>query len=522
VKSDRWQKLKNVFNEALERDPAQRAVFLDEACAGDAALREEVESLLASHQDADGFLEEPAYAAARELIESDSGEELVGRKLGPYMVTKKLGHGGMGIVYLAEDTRLGRPVAIKALAPEHTRDEQHRERLRREARAAATLAHPAIATVYALEEYGGNLYIICEYVRGRTLLEELADGPLPTRLLLDIGIEIARALAAAHERGIIHRDLKPENVMRTPDGAIKILDFGLARFQSPRHRDTSLAVRLTGSGMFLGTPAYSSPEQLLGLEVDFRTDIFSFGIMLYELGSGTHPFAATDSVTTVARILEAEPVELMRLRPVIPPELDQIVRRCLRKSPAQRYGQTSELVADLVGLKADTLERQTTKPQEHSGANASAPAARLKPIWWWQFHQAWIGAMYYSMLYPMWKVKVWTPGAWGRLLFFLTVAAVAVAANLRFHLWFTSAYYPAELAEQRRRVGRWIRSADVLFVSLLLAGAVAIHDAHEVITTLLVAVAIGSLGAFLLIEPTTTRAAFETDSKIEPQKPQGI
>jgi len=509
VDAERWQRLKEVFHGALEQDPASRAAFLDRECAGDAALREEVDALIANHEDTDDFLDKPAYQVVAELIEGEPGDELVGRSLGPYSVTRKIGAGGMGIVYLAEDTRLGRQVAIKALAPRHTSDPQYRERLRREARVAATLSHPSIATVYALEEYGGNLYIICEYVRGRTLLEELSAGRLPSVLLLDTGIEVARALAAAHERGIIHRDLKPENVMRTPEGAVKILDFGLARFQTSRYKDSSLASRLTGAGTFLGTPAYSSPEQLRGLEVDFRTDLFSFGIMMYEMASGTHPFVAADSVTTIARILEAEPAGLASLSPMIPPGLEPIVCRCLQKSPGQRYGATRELVTDLERLKKDLAPAPESVPRAPSPSLAPARAARLKPLWWWQFHQAWVGFMYYLMLYPMWKVKEWTPGGWGALFFFLSVAAVGVAANLRIHLWFTSVYYPAELGEQIRRVSLWIRCADILFVAMLLVGAAAIHDAHEVYATLLIAVAIGSLGAFTLIEPTTARAALD-------------
>ena len=306
---ERWQRLKELFQAALERDPASRTSFLDKACAGDSRFREEVESLLAGHQD-DSFLERPVYEVAGELFEDASGESLVGHQLGPYLLSRKLGEGGMGIVYLAEDTRLGRPVAIKALAPEYTSNVQHRQRLQQEAKTAATLAHPGIATVYALEEFGGHLYIVSEYVPGETLREELTRGPIPPATLLQIGIQVAGALLAAHEHGVIHRDLKPENIIRTPEGTTKVLDFGLARFQRTRPDDTVSAIRLTREGTFLGTPAYSSPEQLLVRELDFRTDIFSFGILLYELASGTHPFAGSDAVSTIARILEAETVEL--------------------------------------------------------------------------------------------------------------------------------------------------------------------------------------------------------------------
>jgi hypothetical protein len=510
MKPERWHQLKSIFNRALDLDPTHRATFLDQACAGDPMLRAEIESLIASYDEAGGFLEQPAYEAEAKLPDRSVGDLLPGSRLGPYAVSKKIGQGGMGVVYLAVDTRLGRPVAIKALAPQNTADAGHRERLRREARVAATLSHPSIATVYALEEHDGNLYMICEYVRGQTLHEELAAGPLPAPLVLDTALEVARALGCAHEQGIIHRDLKPENVIRTPEGALKILDFGLARYQPIRPGDSLIPTRLTKAGVFLGTPAYASPEQLLGMEVDFHTDIFSFGVMLYELASGSHPFAASDSVATIARILEAEPVDLAQLRPILPPGLHTILHRCLRKSPAARYSSARELVADLERVKAEIAGAPPRRSLEKAVMNQPTPASGPGTLWWWQFHQAFIGFTYYGMLYPMWQVKIWNPGGRGALLFFLCLGCVGIAANLRFYLWFASQCYPAELGVLRRRVAPWVRCADVGLVTMLLLSSLAIIGAHEVIATLLIGVAIAILGAFLLIEPTTTRAAFES------------
>ena len=232
---ERWHRVNELFHGALECDLDGRARFLDDACRDDPSIRAEVESLLAHHDDqATGLIRTPQREAAADIDEGDSGDSLVGRQIGQYTVTRKLGEGGMGVVYLAEDTRLGRSVAIKALTQEFTRDDQRRRRLRREARAAAALSHPGIATVYVLEEFDDNLYIVSEYVRGDTLRSELANGPLPPGAVLNTAVEIARALTAAHEHDIVHRDLKPENVIRTPDGRIKILDFGLARFKGPR------------------------------------------------------------------------------------------------------------------------------------------------------------------------------------------------------------------------------------------------------------------------------------------------
>ena len=488
---ERWQRIKELFEAAIDKDASSRAAFLVEACPADPDLRKEVEALL-ENQEEDSFLEKPVYAVAPELFDSEIGDAIVGRKLGPYEVTATIGRGGMGVVYLARDTRLDRLVAIKMLAPKYTSDAQQRERLRREARAAAKLSHPGIATVYSLEEQDDSVYMVSEYVQGLTLHQIMAQERLTFPQVLDIAIQIARAVAVAHEQGIVHRDLKPENVIRTDSGIIKVLDFGLARV-FPKDRAGSNA-RLTRSGMFLGTPAYASPEQLMGSEVDRPTDIFSFGIMLYELSVGKHPFGASDSLSTVARILEANVPDLTQINAAIPKEFDRIVRRCLNKKPADRYADSRSLLAELEQL-ADVRRVQ--------------PKTSATAFWWWQFHQACASFGYYGMLYPLWRVKQWLGGTEGSLLFFPALIAVGVAANLRLHLWFTSRFYVSELADQRRKVSRWIRWADVLFVIMLAITAVRVHTLHAIIATLLMSVAIGSLVAFLLIEPTTTKAALD-------------
>ena len=389
----RWRRIKEIFSAALELDPAERPVFLEASCAGDAALRAEVEALIAGHDAEGDFISKPVYEADPELFDRAAAESPVGRRLGPYLVVETLGLGGMGVVYLAEDTRLGRRVALKALAPQFTSQEQHRERLRREARAAAALAHPGVAAVYALEEFDGVLNIAREYVRGETLREELSRGPLPATVLLGTAVELAETLAATHEHGIIHRDLKPENVIRTPEGRVKILDFGLASILEPQGASLPTQARLTQAGTFLGTPSYASPEQLRGLKVDSRTDIFSLGVMLYELASGVHPFGGRDSISTIARILENEPAALARVCPLSPPGLDEILRRCLGKSPAERYGATRELAADL-----ERLRRGSEGVGPPAGATPAPPrAAGPTAMWWWQFHQVFVGLGYYGM-----------------------------------------------------------------------------------------------------------------------------
>jgi serine/threonine protein kinase len=522
VNPERWQRVRQVFEAAVEQDPARRALFLEEACSGDAALRSEVESLLASHEEPGGILEKPVYEAAAGLLEADRGISLVGTCLGPYALIRKIGQGGMGVVYLAQDTRLDRLVALKALAPEYTRNAQYRERLRREAMAAARLSDPGIATIFALEEFDDNLCIAREYVRGRTLQEEMGMGPLPLPTVLDISVKLVRALAVAHENGIVHRDLKPENVVRTDEGGIKILDFGLARIVRPATESMLSSMRLTQAGMVLGTPAYSSPEQLLGLEMDFRSDIFSVAILLFELVSGVHPFAASDPISIIARILESEPPDLASIGVGFHPDLERILRRCLRKNPAERYTSTRELLADLeqACLRGTDLQ-PTVSPLAPVEQPHDVPTPKSKQLWWWQFHQAAVAAVYYLMLYPLWKLRQWTPGVWGSIIFFPPLVTVGIAANLRFHLWFTSACYPSELSWYRRRVAPWVRWADIVFVSWLFGIAVAVHTTHAYMAALLLTAAIGSLVGFVLIEPTTARAAFLDPAQGKSPKPGG-
>lgn len=534
---ERWRRVGELFHRAAEQDADERARFLDAACDGDRELRAEVESLLAHHEGGAPRVaptppEEPTAAGG------DGGEPLDGRRLGPYRIIRKLGEGGMGMVHLAEDPRLGRRVAIKALPPPFTRDAGRRRRLRREARAAASLAHPGIATVYALEEFDDTLCIVSEYVPGDTLRQELAGGPLPPADLLDTAVAVARALAAAHEGHVLHRDLKPENVIRAGDagaepGGIKLVDFGLARFDDPQTAAAS-ATRLTAPGAMLGTPGYMAPEQIRGEDVDGRTDVFAFGVLLFELASGRHPFSGSTSVSTVARVLESPPPDLRRLAPACPPALAAVIDRCLRKDPAERYGTARALVEDL-----ETARQRPTSspPADLAGAarNSGDPpprdldghpppfgpsagaaqdggpptrGARLSPVWWWQFHQRAVGAVYYALLYPLWRVREWAPAPWGSAVFFAALAAVLVAANLRFHLSFTERFTPAQLDLQQAQVAPWIRAADWVLVAVLLAATTLIAEARPAWASLTAGAGVVSALTFLAIEPATTRAAF--------------
>lgn len=535
---ERWRHINDVFHAALEHDADARAAFLESACGDDAALRREVESLLRSHAEADGFIETPAYEAGAELLHgnpvgglSPAAKALIGQQIGPYAIEASLGYGGMGVVYLAEDTRLDRKVAIKALADHLGCDERSRERLRREAKAAAALSHQGIATVFALEEFDDHLYIVYEYAEGQTLREEMDDGPLPGARLLDTALAIARALEAAHALGIVHRDLKPENIIRTPEGGIKILDFGLASFQeSPLAKAHSGEdeIRLTLPGMLLGTPSYMAPEQLKGRDVDFRADLFAFGVLLYEMASGIHPFEGDDPASTIAHILEVEPRDLSEQARVDLPEIEPLLRKLLRKLPEERYAHTSELVEDLEriagaesakasGERPATGERGSPSTSGEPAASASAgfgaaATPRHDAFWWWRFHQFAIAVVYGATLYGLWWAKEWAVGGSrelpGALLFYAGVALVIVAGSLRMHLAFAARYYPGELRRQLRRATLWIRPAEFLYAALLFGGASLIGRGNSFVSALLVAAASGMLVFSRLIEPTTARAAF--------------
>jgi hypothetical protein len=490
VNADRWRDVNSLFHAALELDGAKREAFLRERAATDPDLVREVQSLLARHQPGTDFLEAPAWTVAASLMMDDE-PSLVGRQVGSYRILEEIGRGGMGVVYAARDERLGRTVALKALPPEYTRDERHRERLAREARAAAAFTHEAIATVFALEEIDGELFIASELVPGNTLRSELALGPVPPDRLVATLVEIASGLAAAHARNVIHRDLKPENIIRRTDGHIKILDFGLARITDP---GTRTITRLTETGTAPGTPGYMAPEQLSGGDVDGRTDLFAFGVVAWELATGQHPFGSNPSLM-LARMMEGRPATMPRQLSI--PALEPIVRRCLRASPADRYASAEELLADLKKLSTA------------SGSSLAVTGAVDvdSGLWWWQFHQ---GTM--TVVDAVTPVLAWfarpAPGHSFRTQLFLAVLALATAAvTLRLNLLFTSRVHPAMLQAHRSRLFHWIAAAEAGIAALLLGSAAVVADTRPAIAAVLVILAIVMLASLAVIEPATARGA---------------
>jgi serine/threonine protein kinase len=518
VNTERWERVQAVFHAALERSPADLDAFLDQECAGDSELRHEVASLLQSYRQ--GFLSPPPTTGDPVLADGSLDDMLrPGEHIGQYVVERELGRGGMGVVLLARDTKLGRKVALKTLPAAFRLDARRRERLMAEARAAAALSHhDNIATVHALEELNGALWIVYEYVEGRTLREVLRqEGALDPEALLNIARQVAAGLAEAHEHGVIHRDLKPENVIVTPKGGVKILDFGLAR-QLAAASD----VRLTRDGTVVGTPAYMAPEQFQGRDVDAAADVFTFGVMLYELASGTHPFEGGDSASTIARIQEYEPPGLATLQLLgfdvgLAARLDRIIRVCLQKDPSRRYRRTADLAADLGALR-DPIPLSIDAAQTISRTSTGDRSSALGPLWWWQFHQLAVSVVYASPLYLVWRVRHGMPGNLGTRLFFLLLIVVVTAVSLRLHLWFTSRVDPARLTRERHALRLPVRVTDWT-VALLLAGfGVAAASSNPVTTTTLLVVAVASLIASILIEPARTRAAFPRGSRGTPAR----
>jgi serine/threonine protein kinase len=409
--------------------------------------------------------------------------------VGPYRVIKEIGRGGMGVVYEAEDTRLRRAVALKALPSEYTRDAMRRERLTREARAAAALTHPAIATIYALDELDGALFLVSELVRGQTLREELAGGAMPVDRLLPTLVELASGLAAAHAAGIVHRDFKPENIVRCTDGHVKILDFGLARMAEAE-------TRLTQTGMAVGTPGYMPPEQLGGQGIDARTDVFAFGVVAWELATGIHPFGASaaELLARMADMLDGQTATAVG--PALPiPGLEPVLRRCLRRNPSDRYRSAEQLLADLDQLQVTATATRTSMAQR--------PPASL---WWWQFHQGIIALVIASMPVATWFVRKWNQNI-GSQLFLAVLALSTIAVTIRLNLLFTSRVNRTHLATQRARVYPAMAGVEAVLGLVLLISAALVAGGNDGLAAVLVTLAVATIASLGVIEPATTAGA---------------
>jgi serine/threonine protein kinase len=349
---EQWQRVEDELQGALAREPQERASFLDEACAGDAQLKEEATSLVNAYDEAGDFIEQPAIAQDAHIFVGNSIDHNIGRAIEHYRIIERLGVGGMGEVYLAEDARLDRLVALKILPAYFASDDTRLRRFQREARAASALNHPNILTIHEVGENGGVYFIATEFIDGQTIRELVGKQELSLEEVLDIAEQVASALSAAHAAGIVHRDIKPENIMRRTDGLVKILDFGIAKLMTPDYlNEPKPGLRTyTEAGLVMGTVNYMSPEQARGLPVDERSDIWSLGVVLYEMLAHRLPFSGATRMDTMVAILDREPAPLCQVANesyLGPPLLQQIVNKCLCKELTDRYRTVSELLAEL-------------------------------------------------------------------------------------------------------------------------------------------------------------------------------
>jgi class 3 adenylate cyclase/tetratricopeptide (TPR) repeat protein len=380
---ERWQRIKELFLAALERGPGERAAFIDAACAGDAEARAEVASLVAAHEKEGEFIDAPAAVMAARLAADTEGGFEAGRRVGSYEIVSTLGEGGMGKVYLARDTRLGRNVALKLLPAFFTCDGERVRRFEQEARAASALNHPNILTIHEIGEEGPARFIATEYVEGETLRERLRRGEVPLAEALDIATQVAAALAAAHAAHVVHRDIKPENLIVRSDGYVKVLDFGLAKLARPAHAraaadsaefDTLGSLVDTSPGVVMGTAAYMSPEQARGYEVDERADVWSLGCVLYEMVAGRQPFTGPTPSDVMAAVLQREPAPPGGRGDSVPAELERITLKALAKEREERYQTAREMLLDLRRLR-QRMELEAEMGRARGGADSSAPAS---------------------------------------------------------------------------------------------------------------------------------------------------
>jgi len=440
---------------------------------------------------------------------------LLGQTILHYRILERLGGGGMGVVYKAVDIRLDREVALKFLPDNLAQEPQALERFKREAKAASALNHPNICTIYDIGEQNGKAFIAMEYLEGATLKQLISGRPVELDKLLDVAIEVADGLDAAHTKGIVHRDLKPENIMSVPDdysrGRAKILDFGLAKFLQPSLAGEETVSIATSPGLLVGTVNYMAPEQLEGQSVDARTDIYALGLILYEMATGANPFLGRTSSSTIANILKQEAPSLRQRTPTVPAELDRILLKCLRKRPEERYQTARELLVDLRNLRH--------VPTESPGFSQAAEieSSRLRrlfllfgttPYRRWEITQARMCLWSLVIGYLGWRFTWWTPERWGLILFFLELICIVLLWVLLILPMYMGAFDARILPDQVRKMAPWIRWSTLVLVVVTWTMAGSLNASHSGLAALLALC--GASGAFsvLWFKPAIDRAAF--------------
>jgi serine/threonine protein kinase/Tol biopolymer transport system component len=385
--AERYKKIDEIFDAALELQAHERADYLHRVCGTDSELRREVESLLDARNEVGNFIQTPALeAAAKSFAQQEASLPLIGQSIKHYKIISLAGAGGMGEVYIAEDTQLGRKVAVKILPSQFTRDPDRVARFQRESRAASSLNHPNIITIHDMGQDRNTFYIVTEFIEGDTLRKKISRGKLVLKEAIEVTLQVAAALDAAHKAGIVHRDIKPENIMVRHDGYVKVLDFGLAKLTEKRKSDTAMegeAHLSTQTGVVMGTVSYMSPEQASGQEVDHRTDIFSLGVVFYEAVTGKNPFKRSHLATTLNAIMEDQPQPITSSNAAVSFELERIVTRMLEKEKDFRYQTASDLRASLRRLQKNLDSRITASADKIS---TTLPAAIRKPVnFWWRY-----------------------------------------------------------------------------------------------------------------------------------------
>ena len=394
---DRWQKIEEVFHTALERPAEERAAFLDGACAGDRELRSEVESLLSASGERTILMESPVRGFS---VTSLNPVSMEGTRLNHYLIGPLIGSGGMAEVYRARDTKLGRDVAVKILHHVRVADRERLDAIYREARVLASLNHPNIASIYGIEEGNGVCGIVLELVEGETLAQRLRDGRLTVTEAVHLAKQIVAGLRAAHAKGIIHRDLKPSNIKLTPQGTVKLVDFGIAKLVRSLDIDESVA-DISRVGVVMGTVAYMSPEQARGKPVDARTDIWSFGCVLYELLAGTPAFRGDSPSDIIVKIAAEEPdwEKIPNLRRPDLPDIEYLMRKCMQKDLNMRYASVDEIAGFLEAARPDVGSGHPPKlpPPQKDEKDFALPARPALPLF--MFTQMGYIALYAATMY---------------------------------------------------------------------------------------------------------------------------